>query len=175
MPNNKNLQAVQELREKVKKAKSIVVTDYKGLSANEVNDLRQKVRDSGAEISVAKNSLLEIALKEEGYNTQEIAQDLKGPSATVFSYEDAINPIKALFEFAKKSELPKVKAGFVEGTYLNGVGMESISKLPSKMELIAKVLGTMKSPLSGLVNSLSGTNKKVVYALAEIAKKKEVL
>lgn len=173
MPNLKNKQEVTVLLDKVAKAKSIVVTEYPGLKANLSNDLRAKMKELGAEITVAKNTLLKIALKEKGYDTTEIAKDLKGANATLFSYKDPVEAIKGLFEFVKTTELPKIKSGFMDGAYMTAAQIVTISKLPSRLQLISQVVGTMKAPINGLVNVLGGTQKKLVYALAAIAKNKE--
>lgn len=172
MPNNQNLELVKQLREKVAKSKSIFFADYMGLNANDVNTLRQKIDEAGAEAVIAKNTLVKVALEEEGVDTKDMEAALKGPTAAIFSYEDAINPIKAIFEFAKKSELPRVKGGYVEGMFLDSKGAEELSKMPSKQELIARLLAGFNAPISGFVNALSGTNAKFVYALSAIAKKK---
>lgn len=173
MPNLKNKQEVSLLLDKVTKAKSIVVTEYPGLKANLSNELRAKMKELGAEITVAKNTLLKIALKEKGYDTIEISKDLKGANATLFSYKDPIEAIKGLFEFVKTTELPKVKAGFLDGAFVTSSQIVTLSKLPSRIQLITQVISTMKSPITGFVNVLGGTQKKLVYALLAIAKSKE--
>ena len=172
MPNNKNKEVVKDLKSKVAKAKSIVFTDYKGLASNKMNDLRAQMREQDVEIVVAKNTLLKIALKEENYNIDSVKSILKDNTAALISYSDAIAPLKALFEFVKKNELPKVKAAYIEKDFNNAVQVELMSKLPSKDVLLAQVVGGMKSPLVGFVNVLSGSQKKLVYALSAIAKQK---
>lgn len=155
------------LKQKVTEAKSIIFTDYQKLNANQMSDLRSKLRDIGAEVSVAKNTLLGIALEDNKI-------ELKGPTMTIFSYEDAIEGIKILFDFSKDNEdIPQVKAGIVEGVYTDANQLETLSNLPSKDQLRAQVVGGLKSPLNGLVNTLGGVQKSFVYALADIARNKE--
>lgn len=175
MPNAKNIQLVKDLREKIAKSKSVTIADYQGMGVNKLNELRQKIRDEDAEMAVAKNTLLKIALKEEDVDMTALNEDLKGPTAVIFSYVDAIAPIKTLFEYAKnlKLESPKVKSALVEGAYNDASQVEVLSQLPSREELLAKVVGGLKSPLSGIVNVLGGTQKNFVYALSAIAKKRE--
>jgi large subunit ribosomal protein L10 len=173
MPNAKNIQAVKELREKLTKAKSVTIADYQGLDANKVNELRQKIRNDNAELSVAKNTLVKLAMQEENIDTSALEEDLRGPTAVIFSYVDAIAPIKTLFEFAKKLESPKIKSALVDGVYNDASQVEVLSKLPSKEELIARVVGGLKAPLSGITNVLGGTQRKVVYVLSAIADKRE--
>src|SRR3990167_8582642 len=122
MPNSKNTQTVKEIKEKVSKAKSIVFTDYKGLDANKANELRAKMLEEGVELTVAKNTLLNIALKEEKFDAEKVKE---------------------------------------------------ISNLPSKDQLISQVVWGLKSPLSGFVNVLGGSQRKLVYALSALAKKKQ--
>ncbi len=169
----KNKEIVADLRNKVAKSKSIIFTYYHGLTANNLNDLRSKLKAAGAETSIAKNTLLKIALKEEKQLMDEIEKGLKGPTATIFSYDDPVASIKALVEFAKKLELPKIKFALVEGRFMDEKEVAVLSTLPSKDVLISQIVRSMKSPLSSLINVMSGNKKKLVYALSAIAKKKE--
>jgi large subunit ribosomal protein L10 len=173
MPNDKNKALVKELREKVSKAKSIVFADYKGLDANKMNELRAQMQLQDTEVVVAKNTLMKIALEEEKYDTEGLKPLLKDSTATFIAYGDPISPIKAIFDFVKKFELPKVKAGFVEKGFTTGAQVQAISTLPSKEQLIAQVLYGLKSPITGIVTVLGGSQRKLVYALSAVAKKKE--
>ncbi len=172
MPNNKNKQTLEEIRTKVNNARSVVFTEYHGLKAYELNELRSKIRQAGSEMLVAKNTLLKIALREKGYSNE--IDQLSGPVATVLAYNDPIAPIKVLTEFTKKYQLPKLKFGFLENAYINEANLQNVSLIPEKPVLISKLLGSLKSPLTGIVSVMSGTQRKFVYALAEIAKQKEV-
>jgi len=173
MPNAKNTQIVAELKDKIKNAKSIVFADYRGLKADDISTLRSQIRENDAEVVVAKNTLLKTALKEENVDVQALERDLKGPTTAIFSYKDAILPIKTLVEFAKKLELPKIKSAVIEGSYADSAKVEEVSKIPSKKELIARMIGGFKSPLSGLTNTLGGVQRKFVYAINAIKNSKE--
>jgi len=164
----RNAAIVKNLKEKAAKAKSIVFADYRGLSAQAANDLRAKLKAENSELVVAKNTLLKVALGEE-----KAKEDLEGPTMAVFSYSDPVSPIKTLFEFAKKLELPKIKSAIIEGIYAGRERVEEIKNIPPKEQLLSQVVGTMKSPLSGFVNVLGGAHRKFVYALDAIAKKNE--
>ena len=150
----KNKEVVSDLKSKISKAKSIIFTHYHGLTANSINDLRSQMKTAGAEMSVAKNTLLKIALKEEKQLVDEVEKGLKGPTATIFSYNDPVAPIKALVEFAKKLELPKIKFALIEGHFTNENNVAVLGALPSRDALIAQVVRVMRSPLSGLVYAL---------------------
>jgi large subunit ribosomal protein L10 len=173
MPNKINQDAVKNLREKVAKAKSIIVTDYAGLKSNDINALRTSIKGTDAEVSVSKNTLLKIALKEENVDSTQLEQHLEGTNAVIFAYKDAVTSLKSLFEFVKKVELPKIKAAIFDGQYVDAAQIEVISKLPSKEQLLAQVFGTMKSPINGFVRTLNGVQQKFVYALSAIAEKKQ--
>ena len=172
MPNQKNQNLVEDIKTKVSKAKSITFVDYLGLKVNDINDFRQKMTDEEAESVIAKNTLMKLALKEEGIQSPEIDEQLKGPTAAIFSYKDPVAYLKPLFEFAKKMELPKIKFAVIEGIYTEADKLETISQLPSKEQLLAQVVGGLKSPLSGFVNVLGGTQRKLVTVLFRIAEDK---
>ncbi len=174
MPNQKNVEVVNRIREKAEKAKAVIFADVKGLSSNGANGLRAKMKENQADVMVAENTLLEIALKEAKYDTTQATELFTNSTATIFSYNDIVAPIKAIIEFAKTLELPKIKGGIVEGKFLTAAEIDALSKLPSKEVLVAQLLFVMKSPISGFANVLSGKQKDLVYALSAIAKKKEV-
>lgn len=170
MPNTKNVQKVKDISQKVEKASSITFFEYKNLGSNAVNDLRRKIEQVSAEILVAKNTLVKIALG----NKRAEEGDLKGQTAVLFSFGDSVAPLKVLFDFAEKFKSLKIKGAFIDGTYYNDQTVAQISQLPSKLELVSKILNEFKNPLYGLVNVLGGTRNKFVYALSAVAKKKEV-
>lgn len=170
MPNQKNINTVKELKEKIAKSRSITFIDYQGLDVNSINEFRQQITDQNGETIIARNTLLKLALEEEGYKE---TSELKGPTAAVLSYEDPISPVKTIFDYAKKLDLPKVKFSFIEKVYTTEADTKVLSELPSKEELLAKVVGGLKSPLYGFVNVLGGTQRKFVTVLSRIAETKE--
>lgn len=171
MPNETNKKLVAELSQKVADAKSIVFAEYHGLDANQISDLRKQLRESGSEMTVAKNTLVKLALKENGHNG-ELEKELEGPVATFFGNEDAIAPIKILSDFAKNFELPKIKIGLVDGKVTNASELEVLSNLPSREELLARIVGGLKSPITGIVNVLGGSQRNLVTVLSAVADKK---
>ncbi len=172
MPNQKNQDIVNDLKNKIQEAKSITFVDYKGLNVNDINNFRQQMTDEGSESVIAKNTLVKLALEEKGIDTKDMEQHLKGPTAAIFSYKDPVAYLKPLFEFAKKFELPKIKFALVEGIFTNAEKVEQISQLPSKQQLLAQVVGGLKSPLSGFVNVIGGNRGKLVTVLSKIADEK---
>ena len=172
MTNQKNIDKVNKLKEKLQKAKSITFIDYQGLDVNKINDFRQKMTDEEAESVVEKNTLLKLSMEEEGIDTKELETHLKGPTAAIFSYKDPVAHLKPLYNFIGEFELPRVKCALINGVYTVSETIEQISKLPSRDELLAKVVGGMKSPITGIVNVLGETKRNLVTVLSKIADSK---
>ena len=171
MPNQKNIDLVKIISEKLARAKAVISIEYHKLDANKINDLRSRLASEGSEVSVVKNTLLKIALKEKKAG-EGLIKHLDGPNATIFAFGDAISPIKALYAFVKQFELPKVKAGIIGDDFVAAEQLEILSTLPSRQQLLAQVVRGMKSPIFGLANVLSGPGRKLVYTLSAIASKK---
>lgn len=171
MPNAKNIELLKEIKEKVGKSSSILFSDFKGVNSKDLTAFREEIRAKGGEVLVSKNTLLKMALKEN--NMDEKASDvLEGQTVAVLSYSDPIATIKSFFDFSTKVEKLKAKAGIFENKFVSEKELSDISKLPSKDELIAKLVGSMKSPIFGLVNTLNQTQSRVVYLFKAIADKK---
>ena len=174
MPSEKILErkkeAVNQLAEKIKEAKTVVIADYKGVTVEEDTEMRVALRKSGVEYKVVKNNLTKLALEKNGIT--ELEEYLKGPTAIAMSTEDVVAPAKILTEYAKKYKKIELKAGIVEGKIFDAQGLTAIAELPSKEELVAKAIGGMKSPLYGLVNVLNGNIRGLVIALNAIAEQK---
>ncbi len=159
-------QSVSNLKEKFERTESVVLTDYHGISVAQMQELKNELKPINAEFTVAKNTLLGRASKEAKKELPE--ENLKGPTAILLSFDDPIEPIKKLAEFIKKYELPKIKSGLFEGKLLTRDGVIELSKIPGKNELYAKVVGSLNSPISGLVNVLGGNMRGLVYVLNAI-------
>lgn len=166
MPNTKNLQQVEILKEKIAKAKSLAIVDYSGTSANDQVKLRSEVTQAGGEVLVTKNTLIDIAI-----GKGKLTDSLEGMNAVVFSYQDAVVAIKKLFSFQKDSNKLKIKQGFMDDKVLSATEVESLSKLPDKNELISMLINRLQSPATGMVNVLKAGTRDLVYALNAIVKK----
>ncbi|MFV0400955.1 MAG: 50S ribosomal protein L10 [Oscillospiraceae bacterium] len=174
MPSDKILsqkqEMVEELTVKLQNAVSGVLVDYKGINVDNDTKMRRELRAAGVEYAVIKNSLLRRACEKAGYD--ELKDVLTGTTALAISNEDAIAPAKILAKYAKDSkDFFNLKAGFVEGRAMDAAAVDELSKLPSKEELVAKMLGSLNSPISGLVNVLNGNIRGLVIALNQIAEK----
>lgn len=173
MPKTKQqkIDIVTDLTERVSKAKSIVFADYKGMNMSQMQTLRLGLQDLSAQFSITKNNLLKIALKENGLKVDDDAV-FEGPVATLFAYGDEIAPIKVLTKAIKDNGIGKTRAGFLNGEYLSDAKVNQLAQLPSKDELRAKVVGTLGSPLYGIVGVLQANLRNLVYALDQIRKQK---
>ncbi len=160
-----------EIKEKISRAKSMVVTDYRGLSMTKLSELRATLGETG-EFSVTKNTIFARALNEAGM-TDVTPETFAGPTAVLFSYEDEVGPLKVLTKFATTSnDLPTIKSGILEMNVLSGDRVKALSKLPGKQELRGQVVGALVAPLTGFVSVLNGNIRNLVYALNEVQKQK---
>jgi large subunit ribosomal protein L10 len=167
----KKAQIVAEIKEKLSDSSSAILIDYRGLTVAEVTQLRSNFRKNGVDYKVYKNTLTELAAKELGMD--ELIPFLKGPTAIAFGVDDPVAPAKILTEGIKKLKKMQFKAGVVDGQVIDVDGVKALAELPSREELIAKMLGSMNAPVSGLVNVLGGTMRSLLYALNAIKDTKE--
>lgn len=160
-------ESVKNLTEKFGRAKSVVFTDYKGMTMNQLSALRNKLAEADAEFTITKNSLVDISLKQAGLEgrTDNIAS---GPTATLFGFSDEILPLKTLAKAIKDNQIGEIKGGFLNGQFMEAISLIRLSALPTKLELQAKVVGCLVSPLSGMVNVLQGNLRNLVYALDQV-------
>ena len=173
MPTQRKIDTVKELLEKAQKAKSLIFTDYRGLTVAQTQDLKKKLKVEKGEFVVTKNTLLLRSLNEAGLPTPESGV-LEGPTATLFAYDDEVSPLKVLVNFAKTAGLPVIKAGIVEKMNLTKDKVEEFSKLPGKDMLRAMVVRTLAAPIYGLVYALQGNLNKLVYTIEAIKNKKSI-
>lgn len=151
---------VAEVAEKFQKAASVVVYDYRGLTVGEATALRNEMRKAGVEYLVLKNHIVKRACEAAEVDSQ-IEALLHGPSAFAFGYEDAVTPAKILKEFSRKAKKGEIKGGIVEGEFMDAANVNAIADLPSRDVLIARLLGSMMSPISGLAIVLDQIAKKL--------------
>ena len=167
---------VAQLKEQLESAKGVVLTRYKGLTVAQDTELRRELREAGVSYHVVKNTMLRIAAKEAGI--EGIEEHLEGTTAFAFSTEDAVAPAKVICGFIKKNKLEDaevltVKVGMVEGKVIGVDEVKALATLPSREELIAKLLGSMNAPISNTVNVLQGVIRNAVYVLDAIRSQKE--
>lgn len=167
MPKTKSQKAaiLKTVEDKLAKMKSAVMFNYSGIEVKEINKLRNKCRQEGVDYLVAKKTLFKKALNEQGMK-QIAEKDFSGEIATLFSYGDEIAPARILAGFAKDNDKIKFIGGILEGAYIDAAKVFELSKIPSRQELLAKVVGCLSNPLSGIVRVLNalkeGREKQVV-------------
>jgi large subunit ribosomal protein L10 len=163
MPTPEKAVVIDELAEQLRRAKLAILTDYRGLSVTGIQGLRTTLRPLNAEFRIAKNTLTRIAAEKAGIDG--LLPMLDGPLALVLAYEDVVAPSKAIADFARTSRILIIKGGVLDKVIVNAKGIEDLATLPSREELLAKVLGTINSPIQGLVNVLSGPSRSFVQVL----------
>ncbi len=172
MPSEKVLEAkkaqVVEIIEAIKGATTGVLVDYRGLTVEEDTKLRNDLRAAGVRYFVVKNTLLRLAANETGLS--ELDSILHGPTAIALS-EDAVAPAKVISDFAKDNEKFEIKSGFMDGKVLSMDEISQLAKTPNKETLIAKMMGSLNSPISGLARLLSTIAEGGVEISDLIAKK----
>ena len=179
MSTSKKIFAVQNLTEKLKQAKGLVLLNYQGLDVSQMTDLRQEVKKAGGEFEVVKNTLFRLATENEELEGLPRGLDkvetLRGPTAALWIYEDNPAPLRAMQNFIKKSGLPKIKIGFWGERSLSLEQIQELANLPGLKALRAKLVGVLQSPTYGLVNSLGWNIKKLILGLKTLSTKSEIL
>ena len=144
---------VDEIKAQLDGAKSMVVVDYRGISVADVTELRKQCREAGVVYKVYKNTMVKRAV--EGTEFEGVVKDLEGTTAFAISKDDATAPARILAKFAKTAPALEIKAGVVEGTFYDANGMKAIANVPSREELLSKLLGSLQSPITNLARVLN--------------------
>lgn len=171
MANPRNEASVAALRELLADAKTFFVVDYQGLSAGELGTLRASVRDAGGRMLVAKNTLINVVLKEQGLSGFDTT--LQGPTALVLIEDDPVAPAKALTDFANghPRQLPAAKGGLLQGGQVEADALGRIAKLPTRTELLSELVGVLQAPLQQLVGVLQGPHRDMVSVMTNYSEK----
>lgn len=173
MPKTKEqkTKVIQELNESLTKAKSIVFVDIQGLKVKEIVSLRKKAKEAMGNLKVAKKTLINLALKGKKEITDKIdIKAMSGEIAVLFGFEDPIKPLKSFYDFSRNNDNLKFVSGIIENSLLSKEEIVAMAQLPSKQELLARLLRGLNSPVSGFVNVLQGNIKGLVYILSSIKK-----
>ena len=163
-------QIVDGIIEKIKNAKSIVLVDYKGLTVAQDTEFRTEFRKANCEYKVLKNTMVRRAFNELGVTSFD--NDLNGTTAVAFGQDETAAAKVAVEACKKYNDKISVKSGYVDGSYIDKAGVVALSNMPSKEELIAKMLGSMQAPISNFVGALSGITRQLVIALNAVSEKK---
>ncbi len=144
---------VAEISEYVKDAQSVVAVDYRGLTVAQDTELRKSLREAGVVYKVYKNTFLTRAF--EGTDFAQLDGVLEGPTAVAISKDDATAPARVIAQFAKGAQALEIKAGIVEGTLYDAKGMGTIASIPSREELLSRLLGSLQSPITNLARVIN--------------------
>jgi large subunit ribosomal protein L10 len=171
MTRPEKVQQTEAIREQLQRSGAIIFTDFRGLNVGEIATLREKLRAAGVEYKVVKNTLLGRAAGSLGI--EGLDAYLEGPTAAAFSAEDPVAPAKIIQDFIRAARKLEVKGGLVEGRVLSADQVRQLAALPAKPELLAKALGSIVSPLYGLMAVMTGLQRNLVYALDQIRQQME--
>jgi large subunit ribosomal protein L10 len=164
-------ESISELRDKLQNSKATVFANFQGLKVSESEELRKLCRDQNIEFIATKKTLLNKALTGTDIGVGDVSI-FEGGVATIFGKDDEVAPAQIVAKFAKSHDVVKLFGGILEGKFIDKTKVEELSKLPSKQELYARVVGTLNAPISGFVNVLAGNIRGLVTALDAIAKQK---
>lgn len=149
---------VEEISANIKDAQSVVLVDYRGLTVEQDTNLRKQLREAGITYKVYKNTMMNFAFK--GTDCEGLAPYLEGPSAVAISTTDATAPARVLAKFAKEADKLEIKAGIVEGIVYDAAGIADIAKIPSREELLSKLLGSIQSPITNFARVMNQLAEK---------------
>lgn len=161
---------VKDLSEKIKTSKAVVFSDFKGLKVKDMTELRKELQKEGTDMKVIKKTLIDLALKDAGIEMD--TKKFEGQIAVAVSEKDEVSAAKIIAKFAKANENIKIVGGILGVKELAKEEVVALSKLPSKEELLAKLVGTLNAPVSGFVNVLAGNLRGLVQVLRAVGESK---
>jgi large subunit ribosomal protein L10 len=149
---------VDQISEELNGAKAAVLVDYRGITVEQDTELRKQLREAGVIYKVYKNTMINFAVK--GTEFEELSKHLEGPTAIAISKEDATAPARILYNFSKNAPKLELKAGVVDGTYYDEKGIQVIATIPSREELLSKLLGSIQSPITNFARVIKQIAEK---------------
>ena len=149
---------VDQISEELNGAKAAVLVHYRGITVEQDTELRKQLREAGVIYKVYKNTMINFAVK--GTEFEELSKHLEGPTAIAISKEDATAPARILFNFSKNAPKLELKAGVVDGTYYDEKGIQVIATIPSREELLSKLLGSIQSPITNFARVIKQIAEK---------------
>ena len=158
---------IDAIKSKIEKAQVVVITEYQGLTVEEITKLRRETQKDGGDYMVTKNTLAKIAVK--GTQYEVLADKMTGPIALAFGFEDPVSPVTKFIKETKKGE---ILGAVLDGKLLSVEETKALAALPSKDELYAKMLGSINSPASGIANSINAVMSQLTRAMAAVRDQK---
>ena len=160
---------IDDLADKIKRQQCLIFTNINGVNVSEMQKLRRNLREAEIEYKVAKKTLINLALKKVKQDVD--ISNVEGSLGLAFSYSDSVSPAKIIFKFAKEHKNLKILGGIIENRFLTFKEVEALSMIPSREELLVKLLYSIKGPIAGLVNVLQGNLRNLIGALNAIINK----
>jgi large subunit ribosomal protein L10 len=170
-PRPEKAATVEDLERRLRASEVVILTDYRGLTVDEIGALRGRLRDAKLEYRVAKNTLLALAAERCGRG--DLSKFLTGPTAVVFGQDDPGLPSRLLQEFIRQYRKLEIKGGLVSGQALGSEEVRALASLPSRLELLARVLGMIQAPLASLASVLNAPARGLVTALDAVRKQRQ--
>ena len=164
-------QLVESYQEGLATAPHVLLMDYKGVTVTQDTELRRRIREAGASYEVVKNRLVLRAIG--GQALEELKEGFQGPTAVAFCQEDPVRLAKAVVDFAKDVPAVELKGGLVEGQLVAAAEVEEIARLPSREELLSKLVFLLQSPISSLVRTLGALPRQFVVVLDQVRNQKD--
>jgi large subunit ribosomal protein L10 len=158
----------EDLEEKIARQKAMIFVDFTGLKVKDLSDLRKKLRTENSELKVAKKTMLGLVFKKAGLAIE--AKEIKGEIALILGYNDGLSLAKTVYQFAEANPNLKILGGFFEKKFQEAEEIITLAQLPTREELLARLVGTVLAPVSNFVNVLQGNIKGLIYALSGIKK-----
>ena len=171
MNRNEKSTLVSEISEIVGKSTAVFLTDYSGISVEDINDLRNQFRNEGVNYKVFKNTLFKRALDESG-KYEKLADHLVGMTGFAFAEDNPVAPAKIIKKYFDKNKKLSLKACYIEGEYFDGNSLDTLASLPSKNDLVASIIGSINAPASGIVGAINAVMRDLVSVIDEVAKTK---
>ena len=168
MPTQEKVETIEDFKTRLDGAKTVLVTEYRGLTVQQLSDLRKQLRGVSAQYKIIKNRLAKLAMTDT--DLSKLGPHLKGPTGMVISKEDPVAVAKALHTFAKTNVALAIKVGFIEGQVLPPADLKALSELPSKDAIRSQIIGAIEGPLAQLVGLLQATQRDLAYVLSERGK-----
>jgi len=159
---------IEDLKEKIGQQKMMIFVDFKSLKVKDLFDLRKRLRIADGLLTVAKKTLLDLAFKERKLKID--VKKLAGQLAIIFGFKDEIKPAKIVYQFSQENKNLKILGGFFENKFREAEEIITLAQLPTREELLAKLTGSIRAPISGLINVLEGNLRSLVYILSIIKK-----
>lgn len=171
MPQQYKYDRVDVITKALENAKSVYMTDFTGLSVEEITDLRRRFRKENVSYLVVKNTLAKLSAEKVGL--KDMVSYLTGPTGLAVSYDDPIAPVRVIAEFQKAHKKPELRAAILEGKLLDEKAAVALKDIPPREVLLGQVVSGIAAPLSGLVGGLQGILRNLVYVLNAVKDKKE--